>query len=124
MRWEHWLRPVLPPIPTTGLGPDDVTALTESTHDQMLATLKDISHTQPGESEAQSRPRLATPSTESGVELKSDERPGSKRQQSGSGCSEEDSSDGHGTKDSSDGTEDEMDEDAVLLQRPDAVPAS
>ena len=117
--WERRLKPVLPPIPTAGLGPDDVTALTESTHDQMLATLKEISHPHPSERQPQTPPRLAGPSAESSAESEMDAgKPGSERRQSESGSGEEDSSDGHGTKDSGDGTEDEMDEDAVLLKRP------
>jgi lysophosphatidate acyltransferase len=109
----------LAPIPTTGLGPDDVTALAESTHDQMLATLKDISRD--GQSEtaraAQSSSPTSSSKDESALQKAGEEKPIS-QEHADDDSRDADSSDGLGTKDSSDGTEDEMDEDAVLLKRP------
>ena len=114
---------MLPPISTTGLGPDDVSDLANSTRELMLRTLKDISA--PGPSSA-SAPR-AIPSEETrsnNLEKKAAEGLRERRQEgSSSGGAQDvrsqeplelDQTNSRGEET----TEDEMDEDAVMLKRP------
>jgi lysophosphatidate acyltransferase len=101
---------VLPPISTIGLGPDDVTSLAESTREKMIETLQSIS--QPG-------PRLSnTLPLETAVVDSVEDTPlvgvDEKEDSSGPGRTKV-----GGSEDGKDETtEDEMDEDAVLLKRP------
>ena len=106
---------VLPAISTDGMGPDDVDALTESTREKMVTTLRDISTTGPsGTKSAKDAPRLEELTAEEqdgGGEKGDSDKEGLLRAESATS-----SGDGHESKGST--TEDEMDEDAVLLKRP------
>lgn len=109
---------VLPPISTEGMTADDVTSLTESTRDSMSEALKDIS--QPDPRHFAPQPAIsgsATPTTDTpaqNTEPEQSEHDGLRirKIQSSTG------SEGGQSRNSEDGTEDEMDEDAVLLKRP------
>ncbi|KAG8693619.1 1-acylglycerol-3-phosphate O-acyltransferase [Ceratobasidium sp. 394] len=52
---------VLPPIPTQGLTPADVSQLAERTREQMLEVLREISAPVPGEAARESTPKPSTP---------------------------------------------------------------
>ncbi|WVR03265.1 hypothetical protein IAU60_000256 [Kwoniella sp. DSM 27419] len=115
---------VLPPIPTAGLTTDDVTALTESTREMMLETLRDIS--QPGPSGK--RTQIASPA-EPLVDDKQPEQDQDigadlvvKAVDESSDCPSVDGADATddviSRSSGNDSTEDEMDDDAVLLKRP------
>jgi len=127
---------VLPPISTVGLTADDVTALSESTRELMLETLRAISVPSPSPPAAPPPAEETTPieETTTGVE------DGIPRRVVGEGRDdlEGKSADRHGealrqvesrgesvsteeSRGESVSTEDEMDEDAVLLKRPRAV---
>ena len=94
-------RVVLPPVSTDGMGPEDVDGLTESTRQLMQGTLLDISRPSPP-----SNPEPAPSPGEAAVS-----RPSGSTASSDKGRTSEDGSGGQTT-------EDEMDDDAVLLKRP------
>ena len=109
------MRIVLPAISTDGMSSDDVDALTESTREKMVAALRDISSLGPlGKTSAKDAPRLEDLTSEA------QDGSGKKGDSDNTGMSREESRtssrDGHESKGST--TEDEMDEDAVLLKRP------
>jgi lysophosphatidate acyltransferase len=126
---------VLPPISTEGLGPDDVTALSEKTREQMLEALVDISAPGPSQSQTPSSSK-PTPAAQQENETRKPETLHldiSKEQASegirrranngsdGSSSSADSPIDSAGKSSEagkSESTEDEMDGDAVLLSRP------
>ncbi|RXK36661.1 lysophosphatidate acyltransferase [Tremella mesenterica] len=118
---------VLPPISTAGLTVDDVSSLAESTRRQMLETLIQISSprpTQPSPSPSSSIDDLETPRAEFPPVLDmTKQRLTSTRQENRSDGSEEKGGSELSLVDSRGGetTEDEMDEDAVLLKRPKTI---
>ncbi|KAK1921308.1 1-acylglycerol-3-phosphate O-acyltransferase [Papiliotrema laurentii] len=104
---------VLPPVSTQGLTADDVTALTESTRESMLVALREISQPGPdGDKTAKVRAIEARSSTPEETE------PARVEPESRQASVEPVGSEGGKSRSSEDGTEDEMDEDAVLLKRP------
>lgn len=120
---------VLPPIPTTGLTVDDVTSIAESTRESMLHALREIS--EPGPSSpfsTSSATPLAPPIPEhitqppAGAPIQLDISDSIALRQRGansSGISSEWSeSERKFEEKSEETTEDEMDEDAVLLKKP------
>ena len=105
----------MPPIPTEGLGPDDVNALTESVRETMLEALREISEPGPARMSEMSdtdnpvvapEALVAAPITSSGTQEVV--QVGEESHIESTKTSE----------DEVDTTEDEMDEDAVLLKRP------
>lgn len=118
---------VLPPIPTTGLTVDDVTSLAVSTRESMLHALREISEPGPSSSiSTSSAVSLAPPISENttqppaGASIQLDiSESGALRQRGvpSSGVSSE-WSEGKFEAQSEETTEDEMDEDAVLLKKP------
>lgn len=114
-RSNRWLllTSVLPPVSTQGLTADDVTALTESTRESMLVALREISQPGPdGDKTAKVRAIEARSSTPEETE------PARVEPESRQASVEPVGSEGGKSRSSEDGTEDEMDEDAVLLKRP------
>ncbi len=105
---------VLPPISTEGMTADDVTSLTESTHDAMQETLKEISRPDPRHFAPQHPTVESSPSQPEQVASRAGEEDIELRERKiHSGMSE-----GGRSRNSEESTEDEMDEDAVLLKRP------
>ncbi|ORX35002.1 putative 1-acylglycerol-3-phosphate O-acyltransferase [Kockovaella imperatae] len=109
---------VLPAITTEGMGPDDVSALTQSTREKMVATLREISAPGPlGRGPARDVPPLEKLPSEQQLG-----QPTEGRRRSSDDGSVADSQNGdsrnreEGQWDST--TEDEMDDDAVLLKKP------
>ena len=114
------LNPVLPAISTEGMGPDDVNALTESTREKMVATLRDISVPGPlGKTSLADVPPLEELSKDQQMGWASDEKRTGRpfADASGTGSRSGESHSGEESKGDST-TEDEMDEDAVLLKMP------
>jgi len=124
----YWLSPVLPPISTDGMTSDDVNLLAESTRELMLSTLKSIS--QPSRSSSTSHKLSSITSTsddmadtpveaqkrssttrEAALKREGEESEEDEGRTGGSEMSKVDSRGGETT-------EDEMDDDAVLLKRP------
>ncbi|KAL1409664.1 1-acylglycerol-3-phosphate O-acyltransferase [Vanrija albida] len=107
---------ILPPIPTVGLTADDVTSLVESTQKLMLETLKEISA--PPAPPAIKAPRAADSSsaktTSSQLAVQGDTELRSRAASDTAAKSITTSTESLQT------TEDEMDDDAVLLKRPKA----
>lgn len=107
------LTPVLPAIPTTGLTADDVPRLTETTRDAMLAALKELSPP------AAKLPEAAQSSGKStaveGNQLDS------LRQRPLAESAETSTASLVDTLSRGESTEDEMDDDAVLLKHPKAA---
>lgn len=103
---------VLPPIPTDGLTADDVNNLVETTREAMLSTLIEIS--EPGPSQL---------ATDEGAHVSVQGRPEEKSpaepsQPAPRPKSRDVASDETRATDTDHSTEDEMDDDAVLLKRP------
>ncbi|OWZ45843.1 lysophosphatidate acyltransferase [Cryptococcus neoformans] len=118
---------VLPPIPTTGLTVDDVSSLAESTRESMLHALREISEPGPSSSISTSSavslaPSISENTTQppAGAPIQLDiSESGALRQRGvpSSGVSSE-WSERKFEAQSEETTEDEMDEDAVLLKKP------
>ena len=113
------LTEVLPPISTEGLTTEDVTALTESTRETMLATLREISEPGPASiSEIkEDRASYETPVVPVQVVekvLSTLVEPVEVLEQPTGTDLEQ----GRSNEEEADENEDEMDEDAVLLRRP------
>ena len=114
---------VLPPISTIGLTSDDVTSLAESTRELMLATFRDISAPAPRQSDPPSA-RLQSRHRDIKTDELGETPADSERLPSIAPDVdlEGDVEDEEGGKDGEEETtEDEMDEDVVLLKRPAAV---
>ncbi|WWC85697.1 uncharacterized protein L201_000563 [Kwoniella dendrophila CBS 6074] len=116
---------VLPPIPTVGLTADDVTKLSEDTRERMLNALRDIS--EPGPSEKQTA--QITEAEQFSDDVKNIEDQNKKtvhlnvegdqnNQEDGQVLFESEDITSRSSKSGNDSTEDEMDDDAVLLRRP------
>lgn len=106
---------VLPPISTEGLTVSDVNGLVETTREAMLSTLIEISEPGPSQRKAVDGARLSTEET-----AESENR----SEASNSSPSPKGTStpgDEARATDTDHSTEDEMDDDAVLLKRPQAV---
>jgi lysophosphatidate acyltransferase len=110
---------VLPPISTEGLTTDDVTSLTESTRETMLATLREISEPGPASiTEVKEEPSNADTSV---VPVRVVETVLSTLVEPVEILEQKEEFDLEKSKSSeedSESLEDEMDEDAVLLKRP------
>lgn len=106
---------VLPPIPTEGLTANDVNGLVESTREAMLSTLIEIS--EPGPSQLRSV-KGAISSAEKGSEGKT--QSGSSPAAASPVVADTATDEARGME-TDHSTEDEMDDDAVLLKRPQAA---
>ncbi|KAK8844606.1 hypothetical protein IAR55_006453 [Kwoniella newhampshirensis] len=121
---------VLAPIPTTGLTADDVTSLAESTRELMLDTLRSISAPGPNSDSMSSSKTLSEPkqsstpadrgssSTPQPVKLDIGHAEEGLRKRQPADTSENSSSKSGSEGRGGESTEDEMDDDAVLLKRP------
>ncbi|WVF66335.1 hypothetical protein IAT40_001075 [Kwoniella sp. CBS 6097] len=125
---------VLPPIPTAGLTADDVTSLTESTREMMLGTLREISVSGPTNKRIASGRQHSAEEQQSNISQRGlqeaetlQEKPKSIHLNIGNGHDvdgvktterSEDVASRTSRGSGNDSTEDEMDDDAVLLRRP------
>ncbi|WVW81672.1 hypothetical protein I302_103667 [Kwoniella bestiolae CBS 10118] len=112
---------VLPPIPTTGLTANDVTQLSEDTRTKMLDTLKEISEPGPSvQRELQAEPSQADQSVHEETKESSTQDQEKNTIHLDIGKSHSDSEDvlSRSSKSGNESTEDEMDDDAVLLRKP------
>ncbi|WVN85990.1 uncharacterized protein L203_101148 [Cryptococcus depauperatus CBS 7841] len=114
---------ILPPIPTTGLTSDDVTSLTESTRELMIKTLCEISAPPAPVSVALPQPSVPTDAIKPTMAAVHSNIPGSGLHQRE--CCRDVSTEVSNRKSVANSrasggetTEDEMDEDAVLLRMP------
>ncbi|WVQ85206.1 hypothetical protein IAT38_007371 [Cryptococcus sp. DSM 104549] len=133
---------VLPPIPTTGLTSDDVTSLAESTREAMLTALRSISAPGPSSSSSSSssaaplapsipteitKPPTVAPIhldiTESGLRQRSGRAEGSVSSSEADAATTEGETEGKSEGRGGETTEDEMDDDAVLMKKPKEVEA-
>jgi hypothetical protein len=109
---------VLPPISTIGLTSEDVTRLSETTHDEMLKVLQEISAPGPSGIKSHSGPQksesTATSAPAPTAELR--QRPAEQSR----GPEELQQAPALTKRRGSDSTEDEMDDDAVLIEKPKA----
>ncbi|WWC66947.1 uncharacterized protein I206_100854 [Kwoniella pini CBS 10737] len=116
---------VLPPISTAGLTSNDVTQLSEDTREKMLETLREISEVGPSgkkptiQLDEISQPEIAK------EEIKEKEKKPVHLDISNSGTEhKEEEANSRSSKSGNDSTEDEMDDDAVLLKRPKSQPSA
>ncbi|WWC57935.1 uncharacterized protein I303_100470 [Kwoniella dejecticola CBS 10117] len=114
---------VLPPIPTIGLTASDVTQLSEDTREKMLSTLRDISEPGPSASRSpitasQTDTRQPEQSPETDGNLENEKKIVHLDIAQSSDTAKEEDMVSRSSKSGNDSTEDEMDDDAVLLKRP------
>ncbi|WWD05952.1 hypothetical protein V865_004037 [Kwoniella europaea PYCC6329] len=113
---------VLPPIPTVGLTADDVTKLSEDTREKMLETLREISEPGPSSAVKHEPAVVEQPESEPAIP-KEKEKEHIEDQEKGTihldiKKSSNSDSEEVTSKSGNESTEDEMDDDAVLLRKP------
>lgn len=118
--WQSGLRArltraVLPPIPTEGLTVSDVDGLVETTREAMLSTLIEISEPGPSQWKTVEGARVFTEETAESENRSKASNPSPSPE--GTSAAGDDAR----ATDTDHSTEDEMDDDAVVLKRPQAV---